>query len=75
MEKKTTTEETIQYAVFAKHKDGNWIKINAFFYDKSKNLAELRIKEHRESLECRFYTEYKIMKRKRVTITEEWSDV
>lgn len=72
---KTTTEETIQYAVFAKRKNGNWVKLNALYYDKSINLAELRIKEHKESLEGRFYTEYKIMKRKRITITEEWGVV
>lgn len=69
-----TTDETIQYAVFAKRKDGNWIKLNALYYDKSKSLAELRIKEHKESLEGRFFTEYKVMKRKRIIITEEWSD-
>ena len=69
------TEETIQYAAFAKHKDGNWIKLNALFYDKSINLAETRIKEHKDSLEGSFYTEYKVMKRKRITVTEDWSDV
>lgn len=70
-----TTDETIQYAVFAKHKGGSWVKLNALCYDKSINLAELRIKEHKESLEGRFFTEYKVMKRKRIVITEEWSDV
>lgn len=71
----TTTNETIQYAVFAKRKDGSWIKLNTLYYDKSIRLAELRIKEHKDSLEGRFFTEYKVMKRKRITITEEWSDV
>lgn len=72
---KTTTNETIQYAAFAKRKDGSWVKLNALYYDKSINLAELRIKEHKESYAGRLYTEYKIMKRKRIVITEEWGDV
>jgi hypothetical protein len=70
-----TTKETIQYAVFAKRDDGRWVKLNAFFYDKSIKLAEMRIKEHKESWEGRFITEYKIMKRKQTIITEDWSDV
>ena len=71
---KTTT--TTQYAVFAKRTDGEWIKLNTMFYDKSKTLAQRRIEEHKNSFVGQHCPcEYKIMAREVTTITEEWSDV
>ena len=72
--RKTTT--VTQYAVFAKRKDGDWIKLNTMWYDKSKSLAQLRIDEHKNSFEGQhFPCEYKIMRREVTTITEDWVDV
>ena len=71
---KTTT--TIQFAVFAKRTNGDWIKLNTLFYDKSEAMARRRIEEHKNSFEGQKWPcEYKIMSREVVTTTEEWSDV
>ena len=71
---KTTT--VTQYAVFTKRTDGNWIKLNGLFYDKSETLAKMRIDEHKNSFEGqKFPCEYKIMSREVTTITEDWVDV
>ena len=70
------TDTVTQYAVFAKRTDGEWIKLNTMFYDKSETLARRRIEEHKNSFEGQHWPcEYKIMAREVTTITEEWSDV
>ena len=71
---KTTT--VTQYAVFTKRTDGEWIKLNTLWYDKSESLAQRRIDEHKNSFEGQhFPCEYKIMSREVTTITEDWVDV
>lgn len=73
MSKTTTTQ---QYAAFVKRQDGGeWCKLNGLFYCKGKLDAQLLIDNHKNSFEGQKWPcEYKIMSRKVVTITEEWSD-